>query len=125
MRRISEYFHRVLVEGFKHVPSNLLSLRSRRTPPGFPSDIVSPIFPIFTEHPLSLAVHLGQLGYPCRAISYPMVPRGEERLRVIVHAANQPQELVDLVSHILGWAETMQGGTSTRNPVVTERQALV
>ena len=103
----------LLEDSLKHVPPTLVSLRPLCLPQGFPSDIVSPIFPIFTKHPLSLAAHLGQLGYPCRAISYPMVPRGEERLRVIVHAANQPQELVDLVSHILAWAETMQGGASS------------
>lgn len=108
MRRISEYFHRVLVEGFKHVPSNLLSLRSRRTPPGFPSDIVSPIFPIFTEHPTALAAYLRQFGYACTSVPYPAVPRGEERIRVVVHAGNEPEELVKLVTRMLRWATNMQ-----------------
>ncbi|KAM5544660.1 hypothetical protein V8D89_001558 [Ganoderma adspersum] len=109
LRAVCLHFRSLLEDSLKHVPPTILSLRPLRTPQGFPREIVSPIFPIFTQHPQSLAAHLRQIGYASRAVPYPMVPRGEERIRVTVHAANQPQELVDLVSHILGWAETMQG----------------
>ncbi|KAM5544675.1 hypothetical protein V8D89_001573 [Ganoderma adspersum] len=109
LRAVCVHFRSLLEDFLKHVPQTLVSLRPLRTPQGFPREIVSPIFPIFTRHPQSLAAHLVQLGYACRAVPYPMVPRGEERIRVIVHAENQPQELLDLISHILGWAETMQG----------------
>ena len=103
------YFRILLEDSLKRVPSNVVSLRPVSIPPDFPSDIVSPIFPILTQHPISLAAHLGRLGYACRALPYPAVPRGEERIRVIVHAGNRHEELTELVSHILDWAETMQG----------------
>ncbi|KAM5544674.1 hypothetical protein V8D89_001572 [Ganoderma adspersum] len=110
LRTICLHFRRLLEDSLKDVPPTVVSLRPPSTAPqGFPSEIVSPIFPILTQHPQSLAAHLVQLGYACRAMLHPMVPSGEERIRVIVHAENQPQELLDLVSHILGWAETMQG----------------
>ena len=118
LRAISVRFRSLLEDSLKHIPPAFVSLRLPSAPKGFPGEIVSPIFPIFTQHPQSLAAHLGQLGYPCRAVPYPMVPRGEERIRVIVHAANQPQELLDLISHIRGWAETMEGrGVQSGGPV--------
>ena len=108
LRRTSEYFRRLLDEGLKDVPPSFLSFRTRQPPPDFPSDIVSPIFPIFTEHPTALAAHLRQFGYACTSVPYPAVPRGEERIRVVVHAANEPEELVELVTRMLQWATTMQ-----------------
>ena len=90
------------------MPHNLLSLRPRDTPQDFPDGVTSPIFPILTEHPLSLAAHLCQFGYACRPVPYPAVPRGEERIRVVIHAANEPEELRELVDHMLDWAEDMQ-----------------
>ncbi len=95
-------------EALEDVPPGLLSLRPRCIPADFPDDVASPIFPILTEHPLSLAAHLCQFGYACRPVPYPAVPRGEERIRVAVHAGNEPEELKELVDHMLEWAEAMQ-----------------
>ena len=102
------HFRCLLEDALKHVPPNLLSLPPLCTPQNFPSEVVSPIFPILSQHPLSLAAHLVRFGYACRGLPYPVVPRGQERIRVIVHAASQPEELKELVSRILEWAETMQ-----------------
>ncbi|PIL32199.1 hypothetical protein GSI_05444 [Ganoderma sinense ZZ0214-1] len=122
LRRISQYFHRLLDEGLKDVPPSLLSLRTGRRPADFPSDIVSPIFPILTEHPTSLAAHLRQFGYACTSVPYPAVPRGEERIRVVVHAANEPEELVELVTRMLQWATAMQVRSAhPRTPPVRPR----
>ncbi|KAM5544639.1 hypothetical protein V8D89_001537 [Ganoderma adspersum] len=122
LRRISEYFRRLLDEGLKDVPPSLLSLRLRHPPPDFPSDIVSPIFPILTEHPTALAAYLRQFGYACTSVPYPAVPRGEERIRVVVHAANEPEELVELVTRMLQWATTMQAhNIQPRTPHVRPR----
>ena len=108
MRCISEEFHALLDEALEDVPQNLLSLRPRSTPKDFPENVVSPIFPILTEHPLSLAAYLCQFGYACRPVPYPAVPRGEERIRVVLHASNEPEELKELIDHMLEWAEDMQ-----------------
>ncbi|KAI1783888.1 PLP-dependent transferase [Ganoderma leucocontextum] len=108
LRRMSEHFYNLLDKSLKHVPHNLLSLPPRRTPGDFPSDIISPIFPILTEHPISLAAHLNQFGYACRPIPYPAVPHGEERIRVVVHAATEPEELRELVAHMMQWAATIR-----------------
>ena len=108
LRRIAEYFRQVLDEALQHVPPNLLSLRARPAPSSFPSEIVSPIFPILTQHPTLLAAYLCQFGYACTAVPYPAVPRGEERIRIVVHAANKPEELRELVDRMLQWATSMQ-----------------
>ncbi|KAI1781784.1 PLP-dependent transferase [Ganoderma leucocontextum] len=112
LRRVSEYFRHLLDEALQHIPPNLLSLRSRSAPPDFPSDVVSPIFPILTEHPTPLSAYLRQFGYACTSVPYPAVPRGEERIRIVVHAANEPEELRELVDHMLKWATTMQAGNA-------------
>ena len=108
LRRVAEYFCRLLSEALKHISPSLLSLRARTTPSSFPSDIVSPIFPILTEHPTPLAAYLRQFKYACISVPYPAVPRGEERIRIVVHAANQPEELRALVDHMMQWATSMQ-----------------
>ena len=92
----------------KKVPKNILSLPSRDTPLGFSDDIVSPIFPILTAHPVPLALYLRQYGYACAPVQYPTVPRGKERVRVVVHAGNKPEELEELVARLLEWAAAMQ-----------------
>ncbi|EJF56523.1 PLP-dependent transferase [Dichomitus squalens LYAD-421 SS1] len=108
LHRLSEHFHRLVEGSLKHVPPSLLSLLPRKAPGDFPNDIVSPIFPILTEHPVLLAAHLRRYGYACTSVPYPAVPRGQERIRVVVHAANKPEELRELVTRMLEWAASMQ-----------------
>lgn len=66
-----------------------------------PSDSV--ILSVFTEDaaqlkPLALA--LQQQGFDVRPVMSPTVPKGKERLRVIVHAYNTEEEIVGLVQAI-------------------------
>ena len=97
-----------LLPGHMPIPPSLLSFRPRSIPQNFPDNIVSPIFPIFTEHPIALAAHLRQYGYACTSVPYPAVSRGEERIRVVVHAGNKLEELRELVTRMLEWAASMQ-----------------
>ena len=54
--------------------------------------------------------------YALRPIPFPVVPRGEDRIRVIVHARNTEAELDELVGRLVEWAwdflarETARGG---------------
>jgi 8-amino-7-oxononanoate synthase len=49
------------------------------------------------EQTRSLATKLQQAGFDIRPILYPTVPRGKERLRIVLHAFNTPKELSMLV----------------------------
>ena len=60
----------------------------RNIPEDYPSDIVSPIFPLISRTPKLLEEFLRPLGYAVTAIPYPTVPRGKEQIRVVLHAGN-------------------------------------
>jgi 8-amino-7-oxononanoate synthase len=50
------------------------------------------------------ASQLQQKGWDIRPILYPTVPRGEERLRIVLHAFNTADELQELLAEIQGLA---------------------
>lgn len=66
---------------------------------------VSPIIPVFTPHPRSLASHCQAQGLMVRPIVAPTVPHGTERVRVCVHAGNTEKEVERLVAAIGEWAD--------------------
>lgn len=67
-------------------------------------DSVSPIIPVFTPHPRSLANHCQTRGLMVRPIVAPTVPPGTERVRVCLHAGNTQQEVERLAEAIGEWA---------------------
>ncbi|WFD28390.1 8-amino-7-oxononanoate synthase [Malassezia nana] len=56
----------------------------------------APIVPVRTTQPLALAARVQRAGFLVRAVRYPTVPRGEERVRVCVHAHNTPEQVAQL-----------------------------
>lgn len=108
LRRLCEYFRGALEEALQPFPSSLLSLRDKTLPAGYPSDVISPITPIMTSYPMQLSDYLNSLGYAVQGIPYPVVPRGEERIRISVHALNTEAELDALVVRLKQWATMMQ-----------------
>ena len=125
LRRISETFAQKLSSALKDAPPHLLALPPRAAhADGLQAQgIVSPIFPVLTSAPLALAAHLRALGYGARPVPYPVVPRGQERVRVIMHARNTEEEADELVVHLLGWArdmverEQVEAGLALGDPV--------
>ncbi|KAJ0296940.1 hypothetical protein COL5a_010509 [Colletotrichum fioriniae] len=63
----------------------------------------SPIIPLFTSDPRSLAQHCQKKGFMLRPIVAPTVPVGSERVRICLHAGNSVEEVEGLVSAIEGW----------------------
>ncbi|RPD54331.1 PLP-dependent transferase [Lentinus tigrinus ALCF2SS1-7] len=108
LHNLSRTFERKLTAALRSTPAHILALPSRLTPLDFPSDIVSPIFPILTSAPISLAKFLRDLGYAARPVPYPVVPRGQERIRVVIHARNTEEELEELIARLLEWSSAMQ-----------------
>ncbi|TFK91265.1 PLP-dependent transferase [Polyporus arcularius HHB13444] len=107
LHRLSASFEQKLKVALASIPPHILSPFPRNTPSGFPEGITSPIFPIITSAPMPLAEFLRSLGYDTRPIPYPAVPRGQERIRVVVHAKNTEAELDDLITRLLEWAFMM------------------
>lgn len=42
-------------------------------------------------------------GYLINPVKYPIVPKGLERVRIMLHADNTDEQILDLVQVIVGW----------------------
>ncbi|KAK4235544.1 pyridoxal phosphate-dependent transferase [Achaetomium macrosporum] len=63
----------------------------------------SPIIPVLTSRPRSLAKHCQQKGFMVRPIVAPTVPRGSERIRICLHAGNTVAQVQGLVEAVEAW----------------------
>ncbi|KAG7139053.1 8-amino-7-oxononanoate synthase like protein [Verticillium longisporum] len=83
---------------------------------GLPS---SPIIPLLTSHPRSLASYCQERGYIIRPIVAPTVPKGSERVRVCLHAANTKEEVGGLARVVEEWVlKTQKEGLQETQPPV-------
>ncbi|EST06206.1 Aminotransferase, class I/classII [Kalmanozyma brasiliensis GHG001] len=63
----------------------------------------SPIIPLLTAEARDLAAHLRASGLLARPICYPTVPKGEDRVRVCVHADNTTEDIDRLIESVRQW----------------------
>ncbi|KAI0975077.1 PLP-dependent transferase [Xylaria arbuscula] len=75
-----------------------------RVPGDLPS---SPIIPVFTSHPKSLAQYCQESGFMIRPIVAPTVPLGQERVRICLHASNTIPQIDGLCGAIEAWLDTL------------------
>lgn len=82
---------------------------------------LSPIVPALTSKPRPLAAHLQTLGFLVRPITYPTVPKGQDRVRICLHAANNFGEVDGLSKALVEWAyENQKEGSGLGPEVQTE-----
>ena len=68
--------------------------------PGLPP---SPILPLHTPQALELAAHLQKHGCIARAVRFPTVAKGTERVRICVHAHNTDTDIERLLQALHAW----------------------
>lgn len=70
------------------------------------SDFQSPIVPVVTKAGRAYALEAWMLkqGFVSWAVAYPTVPKGEDRVRIVIHAHNSHQQIERLVDVIMQWA---------------------
>ncbi|KAK8051876.1 hypothetical protein PG993_003261 [Apiospora rasikravindrae] len=73
----------------------------------------SPIIPIFTTKPRSLASFCQRRGYMVRPIVAPTVPVGTERVRLCLHAKNTFEQVRGLGDVIQHWIRDQQSAVAT------------
>lgn len=66
---------------------------------------LSPIIPLITRTGLCRSLHsqLRKAGFATVAVHHPVVPRTEERVRMIVHACNAEAEIEGFVRVVMNW----------------------
>jgi hypothetical protein len=87
----------------KDIPSDVISLS-----PGALVDphsgLLSSIFPLLSPKIISLHNHLHALGYGSFGLAFPIVPKGQSRIRVVIHSGNTEDEIRSFVATIRKWA---------------------
>ncbi|KAL6922856.1 hypothetical protein FSHL1_000132 [Fusarium sambucinum] len=91
-----------------HAHKLLLSLTSTTSLVHINGEPKSPIIPLFTSEPRSLAQFCQERGFTIRPIVAPTVPRGSERVRICLHAGNTVAEVEGLLRTIGEWVELQE-----------------
>ncbi|KAL3590858.1 hypothetical protein FPOAC2_13060 [Fusarium poae] len=92
-----------------HAHGLLLSLARTTTLVRVDEEAKSPIIPLFTSEPRSLAQFCQEKGFTIRPIVAPTVPRGSERVRICLHAGNTAAEVQGLIGTIREWIKLQEG----------------
>ncbi|KAK0193142.1 aminotransferase [Armillaria mellea] len=97
----SQYFAAKIRLALKGIPESVLAMcaADRSKDP-----LVSPVFPLLTSQSLKLAEYLNSKGYIAQAIPFPIVPKGHERIRVVIHAETTFSDIDAFIAVLLGWA---------------------
>ncbi|KAK0444618.1 aminotransferase [Desarmillaria tabescens] len=116
----SQYFATKLQQALKGVPESVLAIcgADRSKDP-----LVSPIFPLLTSQSLNLAKYLNSKGYAAQVIPFPVVPRGQERVRVVIHAENTRNDIDTFVAILLDWATFEGQSKNTKVGSITEHSS--
>jgi len=96
----------------RHTHKQLTSLSSTTITIRVNKEPRSPIIPVFTFEPRSLARFCQERGFTVRPIVAPTVPQGSERVRVCLHAGNTIEEVEGLVGVMKAWVKTQEGETA-------------
>ncbi|KZP00456.1 PLP-dependent transferase [Calocera viscosa TUFC12733] len=99
MTDISNYCRSSITNCLEAYPTCNMSL----VPSEVVGGVASPIIPIVVVPPLPLALFFQSRGYMARQIAFPTVPRGQERVRLCVHASNTREEVDGLVEVLHEW----------------------
>lgn len=104
---------------------NTASAASSLTTTLVPMVTTSPIIPLITTSPRVLSRYLIEHGFLVRPIAYPTVPRGQERVRVCLHAGNTEEQVRRLSGTIRKWvSEEKQRENEAQRPLAEERAKL-
>lgn len=78
-----------------------------------------------TSHPRPLSAYLLTLGMNARPITWPTVPKGKDRVRVCLHAANTRQDVEKLVDGMISWAyEVLEAQENDEKRTWRSRKAM-
>jgi len=97
------YFESRLRSALSINNQTVLALSQPSPNSGLPQGFTSPCIPVFSPNPSLLVRYLQSLGYDSQAILYPVVPKGTQRIRIMVHAGHTHKDLDDMIDHLVEW----------------------
>ena len=100
---MSTLFHHALTDALKDIPPHVLYYPHKDGPATHPR-LISPIFPIMSANAVQLQRQLNRLGYAAQAITFPAVPKGQGRIRVVIHSGNTKDDIAEFVRILRKWA---------------------
>ncbi|KAH7179088.1 pyridoxal phosphate-dependent transferase [Fusarium flagelliforme] len=96
----------------RHTHKLLKSLSSTTVTISVNKEPRSPIIPVFTSEPRSLARFCQERGFTVRPIVAPTVPKGSERVRVCLYVGNTIEEVEGLIRVTKAWVKAQEGETA-------------
>lgn len=69
---------------------------------------------------MKLAEYLNSKGYVAQAIPFPVVPKGQERIRVVIHAENTLSDIDTLITILLDWVMSRWYSRNTEVSAMSE-----
>jgi len=107
--QLSTYFKSKIIERLGNSPNSLVLVPPSRVgaQSSFTAALETQIVPLLTPHPRELSQYLREyFGILARPIVHPTVPKGEERVRVCIHANNTEEELDRLLHGVSAWIQS-------------------
>lgn len=119
LRNLIRYAHLSLLNSCaRQLPSSERLITVAEHPPS------SPIIPVLTAHPRSLAEHCQRNGYMVRPIVPPTVPPGKERVRICLHADNTTSQVDGLCKVIDEWLRSRQESKEDQTNHISHTQVV-
>ncbi|KAJ2932071.1 hypothetical protein H1R20_g5025, partial [Candolleomyces eurysporus] len=110
---LSHFFVKTFLESTYDIPKEVLSILNHESKDLHGRGLVSPVFPIYTPQPIALQHYLNKLGYNARGLAYPGVPKGTERIRVVIHGRNTEAQIRQFVKSLRAWGLSQVSLTTT------------
>ncbi|KAI1420077.1 PLP-dependent transferase [Xylaria sp. FL1777] len=86
------------------------------------AQLSSPIIPLYTSYPKSLARYCQTSGFMIRPIVAPTVPPGKERIRICLHASNTIEQIDGLCNAIETWLDQLRSNKDMKPDIAAEAE---
>lgn len=104
----SRFFWKHFNEMTRDIPKTTICLLNPHAKNLHSRGLISPVFPVYSDRAVELQQYLNDQGYGAHAIVYPGVPKGTDRIRVVINGAHDEKSIRKFVSHLREWALTQE-----------------
>ncbi|KAJ2911691.1 hypothetical protein MD484_g8725, partial [Candolleomyces efflorescens] len=121
---LSHLFVKLFLESTYDIPKDVMSIVNYESKDVHARGLIAPVFPIRTPEPIALQGYLNKLGYAAKGLVYPGVPKGTERIRVVIHGGNTEDQVRRFVKSLRVWAVQQVALTTPTAPSRVAHEGL-